>query len=266
MFKSRFLFLLVLIAWSDTEKLIAQVSTESKTLKTDFFMPGQFPAALSSKIDILGNRWKKAGQERITYSLNLQVKEKGQDKAEQVQLTLELPNRATLERPGNRKSGHDGEETWRSGSSAPDDDDVALLETIAFDSAESLFENVRRGAALQFLGSHFQLDSRAAGGQPSPTYDVYLASIPVRKGKLVEFSNKLFFFNSQSGLLEIVRYEGGRGAGTKGQVETRFDWQKRDQDFILRSFKRIENGLTTAELTVTSAAITSKAADGKFKP
>lgn len=244
----------------------AQQNLEKKQARTDFFLPGEMPGALSSKLDLLGNRWKRSGRERITYALSLQLKERGQDKNEQALLTVELPNRLSLERPGNRKTGHDGEESWRTGASAPDDDDSAILETIAFDSVESLFENARRGVAFQFLGSRYNLDGGRSASSGGPRYDVFLASIPVRKGKQIEFSNKLFFFNSDTGLLEIVRYSGARGAGLKGQVETKFEWQKIDNDYVLRSFRRTESGQVVAEATVSSVTIAAKTQDEKFKP
>lgn len=240
---------------------LCQVNITRQAAMTDHFLPSQVSSVASNKLDILGNRWKRPGQERLSYTLSLKVKEKGQDLNEQALLTAELPNRVTLERPGNRKIGHDGEESWRSGAALPDDDDIALLETLGFDCVENFFEALRSGAAMQFAGSRFRLSAPSTSA-----YDIYIVSVPVKLGKQSQFVNKTYFFNSDTGLLELVRYQGARGIGVKGQVETRFAWQKRGQDFVLKSFQRIEGGQVVADGTVDTVQISAKAADGKFRP
>ena len=75
---------------------------------------------------------------------------------------------------------------------------------------------------------------------------------------------KLYYFNSETLLLERVRYEINRN-GSAVKVEERLgDWVKEKGHQVARRIERLENGESVFVLTVRTAGLSPRVDDGVF--
>lgn len=75
---------------------------------------------------------------------------------------------------------------------------------------------------------------------------------------------KLYYFNAETSLPEIIRYKIERSRGSLN-VEVRLtDWQKFDGQLIARTFTRLENDAEALALKINAASIQPTANDGIF--
>lgn len=126
-----------------------------------------------------------------------------------------------------------------------------LTESLFYDSAESFFIAQWRGAATRFLGARSSATEEGEG----PLYDVYeVTGGEAARGRPGQPGSRRYFFNSETQLLEIVRYQ----SETDGQVitvETRYGgWHKVRGQHVPRTVTRLENGhvvLSFASATIT---------------
>lgn len=130
----------------------------------------------------------------------------------------------------------------------------ALVETLFFDAADYFFVAQLRGAATRFLGARISLseEARATG----LFYDVYEVTDHSRGGSSPR--TKRYFFNSDTQLLEVVRYESDK-AGTKSSVETHFGgWRKMQGQQVPATIMRLENGQTIFSFIFNTTTLTSR--------
>ena len=139
----------------------------------------------------------------------------------------------------------------------PDRREREVIESLVYDSAEHFFISHTRGLAARSLGHRFQTDD---GLQ----YDIYELTDAVNVDSATRAQSKRYYFNSETQLLEKVRYAIERDGATI-QVETRFsDWTTSEQQKFPARITRIENGNTVWTLLVGSAVLSPKLNDGVF--
>ena len=121
-----------------------------------------------------------------------------------------------------------------------------------------------QGQATQFLGSRFRLDDGSRTDYDGPYYDIYKVAEQIQTGDESRERLKLYYFNSETLLLERVSYEIDR-AGATVKVEERLSgWTKEQGQQIAQRIERIENGEQVFVFTVRTASLSPRANDGVF--
>jgi hypothetical protein len=178
--------------------------------------------------------------------------------------TLEFPDKLRLVFGGlqSRSITFDGQQAnARLTSLAADELDV--IETLAYDSAEHFFAAQTQGTAMRFLGARFRTDDGSSPDYNGPYYDVYKIADQI-KASGEERTAKLYYFNSDTLLLERVTYVVNRG-GSEIHVETKLgDWRVADGQQVARRIERLENGASVFILSIRSASLGQRADDGIF--
>jgi hypothetical protein len=180
-------------------------------------------------------------------------------------LFLELPHRMRLEEQGAqpRVTGFDGSSGWALGSNLSDADQN-VIETLIFDSADHFFLGQTQGMANRALGSRFRLDDGTDANYAGPFYDIYQVMDHVGTGSTVRQQPKLFYFNSDTQLLERVRYRIERN-GAAVNVETRItDWKRVNNQRVPSTITRLEDDKPALTITIASTVIGPRVADGAF--
>ena len=179
-----------------------------------------------------GSRLSKGGMERVTLVGTLQRAGASQP----VVVVHEFPNLLVVHANYgalvslNARSARHGQ--------ALNAEAQALADSLFHDSAESFFIGQWRGAATRFLGAR----SRATEAGDGPVYDIYEVTDDDEARGPGQPRTKRYFFNSETQLLEIVRYESERD-GQSIAVETRFGgWRKVQGQQVPGVVTRRENG------------------------
>ncbi len=174
--------------------------------------------------------------------------------------TMEFPDRLRLVvgGPQNRVITFDGQQTKAVAAGELD-----LIETLTYDSAEHFFAAQVQGNATRFLGARFRTDDGSTPDYAGPYFDVYKIADQI-KASGEERAAKLYYFNSETLLLERVTYVINRG-GAEVNVETKLsDWRETDGQQVARRIERLENGKSVFVLTIRSAGLGRRADDGIF--
>jgi hypothetical protein len=138
-----------------------------------------------------------------------------------------------------------------------------LIETLTYDSAEHFFAAQMQGNAMRFLGSRFRTDDGSSPDYNGPYFDIYKIADQI-KPSAQERPAKLYYFNSDTFLLERVTYVINRD-GSQVNVETSLsDWRAIEGQQVARRIERFENGKSVFVLTIRSAALGQRAEDGLF--
>jgi hypothetical protein len=183
-----------------------------------------------------------------------------------VDAVLEFPDRLRLtiqKGAENRVITFDGEQAKAAGNNL-DTAERDLLETLVYGTAEHFFTTQMQGMATRLLGSRFRLDDGSSAGYSGPYYDVYKIADRVKTSTDQREQLKLYYFNSDTLLLERVVYEITRN-GSVVKVEERIgDWTKEQGQQVARRVERFENGESVFVLTVNTAGLRSRVTDGAF--
>jgi hypothetical protein len=236
------------------------VDGQTEPLKLESLWP-----QLRANARALGDRLEKVGKERLTLAGTLARGNSSQ--SNQFLIAWEYPGRLRLEElkdgrsralvfDGSKAASFDGTLTT---------DDEALLETILYDTPEHLFVSQMRGAATRHLGSRFRLTDDQKNG--AATYDIYEVTEPVTVGGQTRRQTRQYLFNSDTHLLERVRYEVARSDSVT-KIEVLYtDWRKVGGQMIPGRIQRTEDGtpVHTLTLSVGSARISPRAEDGLFQ-
>jgi hypothetical protein len=150
------------------------VSDVSKASHKEYVSRGILAPRLTRNLSALGNRLEKPGKERLTVTGVLRLTADSQPR--QVAAILEFPERLRLvvqNGPQSRLITFDGEKT--KGQAGVDELD--LIETLAYDSAEHFFAAQLQGRATRFLGSRFRTDDGSTAGYGGPYFDIYKIAV-----------------------------------------------------------------------------------------
>lgn len=253
-------------ASGQAETSVAGQTTEEPLSATtpqalEYVRRAQLWPTLPEALAALGDRLEKPGKERLT--LRGTVSRRGDAQSAPLLLVWEYPGLIRLEEQsagGAAPITFNGREARRNNQSLdrPAED---LLETLAYDSAEHFFvAQVDGSAATRFLGRRFRADENAA----APFYDIYQTTETIRVGQAARRQTKQYFFNSETHLLERVRYQIRRDGATTG-VEVRLsEWRTIAEQRLPTRVVRLENGEPTLTFTFTSLNVGSRVADGLF--
>lgn len=213
------------------------------------------PNRLRWALKQLGDRLEQSGKERLTMSAELQ-RSAG---SAPVQLVLEFPDRLRLvvqEVSSARVVTFDGNKARALGRQ-PDPRELEVIESLIYDGAEHFFISQTRGSAARSLGYGFRSDDGLR-------YDIYELTDAVNVDTATRVQSKRYYFNSDTQLLEKVRYAIERDAATI-QVETRLsDWQTKENQRFPARITRVENGNSVWTLLVASAVLSPMLNDGAF--
>ena len=221
----------------------------------------QMSPRLAMNLNALGNRLEKPGQERVSLVGTWRVS--GTAQPREFAATLEFPDklRLTVGGPQNRVITFDGQQT--KALQKPAADELDLIETLAYDSAEHFFAAQMQGNAIRFLGSRFRTDDGSTTDYDGPYFDIYKIADHIKTSEQ-ERAAKLYYFNSETLLLERVTYDVNRG-GSEINVETKLsDWRVVDGQQVARRIERLENGKSVFVLTIRSAGLGRRTDDGIF--
>lgn len=141
-----------------------------------------------------------------------------------------------------------------------------VIETLVHDSAEGFFTGQVRGAGTRLLGKRYRTDDGTAEDYAGLYYDIYQATSEVKFGgsEHDRLRLKLYHFNSDTLLLERVRYEVERD-GAAIRVEVLFgDWREVEGQRVPHRIMRLENGAAVLTMTFTSTVVSPASGDGAF--
>jgi hypothetical protein len=177
----------------------------------------QVPGLVYRQLSVLGKRFSPSGKERTVYRGQFFNKSGNPSPA---RIIHQLPGLVRIE-------GFNGPNTLLSfngsiakGISARKENEE-LLEAIVMDSVEGMIESMRNGAAVRLLGRGIGPDPSMEPDFKGPRYDIYEVSAPVlcRQDKLVRM--KLYYFDSDTGLLLSTRYL-DQSVNPPVRIETRY--------------------------------------------
>ena len=212
----------------------------------------------------LGDRIEKPGRERLTLTGTLTRAKESQPK--EVIAVFEFPDRLLLtiqDSIQSRVITFDGEQATAAGA-ALDSAERDMIATLVYGTAEHFFMTQINGQATRFLGSRFRIDDASSADYKGPYYDVYKVADQVSTSADRREQRKLYYFNSETLLLERVRYEINRD-GSQVNVEERLgDWAKEDGQQVARRIERFENGESVFVFAVRAAGFSAAVDDGVF--
>ena len=234
-------------------------SKDAQSKRNGYVRRNLLSPRLVQNLTALGNRLESPGKERLILMGNLRL---AGEKKREFAAFLEFPDKLRLSFGGQKERVliFDGQQTKPVLTAA---DDLDLIETLVYDSAEHFFAAQMQGNATRFLGSRFRTDDGANPDYSGPYFDVYKIADQI-KASDQDRPAKLYYFNSDTFLLERVSYVINRG-DAEISVETRLsDWRATDGQQVPRRIERFENGKAVFVLTLWSVAVAHQADDGMF--
>lgn len=236
-------------------------SNVPKSNRSAYVRRGQLSPRLAMNLGALGNRLERPGKERLTLMGTLRATAA---ETREFAATLEFPEklRLVVGGPKNRVVTFDGQQAEAAGV-PPTADELDLIETLAYDSAEHFFAARMQGNAMRFLGTRFRTDDGSTPDYNGPYFDIYKIADQIKVSGQ-ERAAKLYYFNSDTLLLERVSYVTNRG-GAEINVETKLtDWRVVDGQQVAHRIERLENGQPVFVLNIRSAGLGQRAEDGIF--
>lgn len=216
-------------------------------------------------LNALGNRLEKPGQERLTLLGTITRPEQSKN-ASPVRLILEYPDRLRLEEQSGSlvKITLVGENGASKLGGPLQEQDADETESLLLDSADHFFAGRMKGFAMRNLGQRFRPDGGITKNYTGPLYDAYQMHDLVALTLAARMQPKSYHFNSQTQLLDHVRYDLKRG-GRVIKVETQISgWQKTSAQQLPRTITRLENGQPTLVLNITAASVSQHLNDNIF--
>ncbi len=212
---------------------------------------------LALNLNALGNRLEAPGKERLTVTGILRVSDDSQPRP--ITATLEFPDRIRVV----IQNGSQSRVMTGDGRQVTAADELDLIETLAYDSAEHFFSTQMQGNATRFLGTRFRTDDGSSPDYNGPYFDIYKIADRI-KASGQERPAKLYYFNSDTLLLERVTYVINRD-GAEVSVETKLsDWRGEDGQKVARHIERLENGKPVLVFEIRSAQLSRRVDDGMF--
>jgi len=215
-------------------------------------------------LKVLGDRLEKPGKERLTVTGTFS--RSGDAQPGTFVMIAEFPDRLRFmlqQGLQTRVITFDGQQAKALGRSleAAERD---LIETLVYDTAEHFFSTRMLGQPMRFLGSRFSIDEHLSADNTGPYYDIYQIGDLIKPSPDHRQQAKVYYFNSDTLLLERVRYK-INSAGSEVLVEVLIgDWRKENTNQVARRIERIENGKSVFVVTVGSVDLSTRLNDGIF--
>jgi hypothetical protein len=242
---------------------VAQYSVSTvKRPSPDRVRAGTLWPQLRGYLKALGGRLEELGKERLTFAGTLD--RAGEQSVAFVAIS-EFPDRLRLTTQSaaqTRTISFDKQAPIVVGDTLSVADQN-LIESLVNDAAEHFFDAQAQGAPTRHLGNRFRADDGSTENYTGPYHDIFSMQDTVT-GPATREQTKLYYFNSETHLLERVTYQISRNGETV-EVETRFsDWQKVQDQQVAHRIVRLEKGQPVISLTITSATIAARLNDGLF--
>lgn len=234
-------------------------NTDQTVKRAAYVRRSNLSPKLVSHLNAMGDRLEKPGRERLYLTGTLSRANDSQ--IQEIVAVFEFPERLrlTLQKGSQtRVISFDGEHA----KADPVDED--LIETLVYGSAEHFFETQMEGMATRLLGSRFLLHRGSTADYNGPYYDVYKVAEQVETSADEKEQLRLYYFNSDTLLLERVVYEINRNGATVKVEEKLGDWTMQQGQQVARRIERFENGEPVFVLTVRTAQLGARANDGVF--
>jgi hypothetical protein len=211
-----------------------------------------------------GDRLQRPGKERLTISGTVV---RNGSSTSPFQLIHELPNSVSYtEQSGVNASTlvFAGGQFAKSGGGTVQQQDLDLIETLAYDSQTRLLYLPSNNIPVRKLGSRFRSDGQTGKVYSGPVYDVYLVMESVQQVGKVKQQAKYFHVNSDTQLLDSVHYQDADNPNTR--VDVFLDnWTRISNNQAPQTIRRLENGVEVLRFTVGSAVLGPSVADGAFQ-
>jgi hypothetical protein len=224
---------------------------------------GTLSQRLRSLLSALGNRLENPGKERLTVTGTLSPSVDRQSR--EVVAVFEFPDQLRLVIQNSLQVQlitFDGQRL-KATASRFEPGELDLIETLAYDSAEHFFATRLQGKAMRFLGARFRSDDGSSPDYNGPYFDIYQIADQIEASG-EERAAKLYYFNSDTLLLERVTYVINRN-GSEVNVETKLsDWRIEEGQKVARRIERLENGKSVFVLDLRSPQFGRRADDGIF--
>jgi hypothetical protein len=242
-------------------KRAAQQNPPNNGKDRGYVKRGRLSQRLVVTLNALGDRLERPGKERLT--ITGELRSSSDSEAREITATLEFPDKLRLgiqKGHQNRLLTFDKQEI----KGGPTSDELDLVESLTFDSAEHFFDTQMQGNAMRFLGSRFRADDGSNPDYRGPYYDIYkIADRIDASGE--ERAAKLYYFNSDTLLLERVVYVINRN-GSEINIETKLsDWRVTDGQKVAHRIERLENGQSVFTFNIRSSQFGGRADDGIFQ-
>lgn len=215
-------------------------------------------------LNALGNRLERPGKERLSVTGTL--RRSGDSQPAEVVAVLEFPARLRLiiqRGIQTRVITFDGEQAEAVGNPL-DSEERELIETLVYGAAEHFFMTQMQGQATRFLGARFRMDDGSSANYSGPYYDIYQVADQVKTSTSQREQEKLYYFNSDTLLLERVTYRINRDGSEVKVEEMISDWRQEQGQQVARRIERFENGQSVFVLIVRSAGLGPRVNDGVF--
>lgn len=244
-----------------TTKLETQQNRPNVSRSKSNVNRGRLSSRLVRNLIALGDHLEKPGKERLT--ITGELRPSLNSPAREIAATLEFPGKLRLgvqNGQQNRLITFDRQEI----KGEPAADEIDLIESLSYDSAEHFFDTQMQGNAMRFLGSRFRTDDGSNPNYNGPYFDIYkIADRIDASGE--ERAAKLYYFNSETLLLERVTYVINRN-GSGINIETKLsDWSDEDGQKVARRIERLENNKSVFVLNIRSAKFGKRSDDGIFQ-
>jgi hypothetical protein len=239
--------------------LTASDARRASVERTTYVRRSNLSPKLVSHLNALGDRLEKPGRERL--SLTGTLTRANDSQTQEVVAVFEFPERLRLtmqKGSQTRVISFDGEHAKAEGSSF-DAEEEALIETLVYGSAEHFFNTQMQGLATRLLGSRFLLHRGSTADYIGPYYDVYKVADQVKTSRDQREQLKLYYFNSDTLLLERVTYELNRNGATVKVEEKLGDWTMEEGQQVARRIERLENGDSKFVFTVRTVRLSPHA-------
>lgn len=165
----------------------------------------------------------------------------------------------TVQNVSPKKVSFDGSSSTSTSAVTPADQD--LIESLTDDYPDAFFFAVSNGAAVRFLGSRFRTDDGATKNYQGPWYTIYQKVAPVPGSNAV--IQKLYFFDSSTGLLDRVTYQAASG---NGQVQTQYSgWRSISGQMVPGKIVRTNASGVEFTLTISQASFGAANSVGAFQ-
>jgi hypothetical protein len=208
-----------------------------------------------------GQRFLVPGKERSVVTGTIA---RGTGSPARIQITREMPGRIRIEEGSKPALGVSGNGLWKAdGALTPNDE--ALLETFLDDSLEEFLIGQAGGMPTRFLGAGYRTDGGRAASYTGPYYELHQTFASASDGRSNNQPPKTFFINSETGLLEQVRYRVMRVGRTAEVFVQLANWQKFDGEWMPTIIQRYEDCAPVLTLKVSAATFSPTVNDGLFE-
>jgi len=227
-----------------TATLIAQRQT---TPASGAKNANRVPAVFQRQIATLGKRLQAPGKERSIYIGEVTDRAGNRSTG---QVIHQIPSLVRLAgfKAGRANISFDGTRT----TGVVSRDDEAVLETFVMDLPEGMLASIQGSAAFRLIGLGSGPDPRSTPRYTGLRYDIFEVTAPSRSRSDQLVRSKLYYFDSQTGLLQSTRYY-DRSRSLPLRLETRFSqWRNIDGSVYPGRIDHFEGGQLLFSFTATT--------------